>query len=79
MAVRAEAAAAAAVQHLHLQATVFPGNRVGPLHRGGGARPGKEQQDGEEEEPRPDQGEATARLFQNRTIGSGSGHPDRAR
>lgn len=45
-----------------------------------GRLPGGEEDDQREKEGAcPDQGETTARLFQNRTVGSGRGQPDLAR
>ena len=74
-----EPRAARAVEHLDHEAVASTGNRIGVVGQRGGRRPVLECEEGEEEDSRPDQGETTDRLFQNRTIGSGSGHPERAR
>jgi len=71
--------AARAVEYLDHQAVASAGNGIGVVGQRGGRRPVLECEEGEEEDSRPDQGETTDRLFQNRTIGSGSGHPERAK
>ena len=73
-----EPCAARAVEHLDHEAIASTGNGIGVVGQRGGRRPVLEREEGEEDS-RPDQGETTDRLFQNRTIGSGSGHPERAR
>lgn len=74
-----EPGSARPVQHFNDVAVGFAGDREGMVGKRGGRRPVHESEKGEEEDSRADQSETTDRLFQNRTIGSGNGQPDRAR